>query len=75
MSVTFVQTQKSRLHSMFYTMNADVFAEVRSPGYQTLYRVRFKNTKHMIEGTDLDAVYQQAKNYHNAYFNLTGEKP
>lgn len=29
----------------------------------------------MIEGTDLDLVYQQAKNYHNAYFNLTGEKP
>lgn len=75
MSATFVQTQKSRLHSMFYTMNADVFAEVRSPWYQTHYRVRFKNTRHTIEGTDLDAVYQQAKNYHNAYFNLTGEKP
>lgn len=75
MSVTFVQAQKSKLHLMFYTMNADVFAEVRSPGYQTHYRVRFKNTKHMIEGTDLDLVYQQAKNYHNAYFNLTGEKP
>lgn len=75
MSATFVQAQKSKLHLMFYTMNADVFAEVRSPWYQTHYRVRFKNTKHTIEGTDLDAVYQQAKNYHNAYFNLTGEKP
>lgn len=31
MSATFVQAQKSRLHLMFYTMNADVFAEVRSP--------------------------------------------
>lgn len=75
MSATFVQAQKSKLHLMFYTMNADVFAEVRSPWYQTHYTVRFKNTKHMIEGTDLGAVYQQAKNYHNAYFNLTGEEP
>lgn len=75
MSVTFVQGQKSKLHLMFYTMNADVFAEVRSPGYQTHYTVRFKNTKHTIEGTDLDAVYQQAKDYRNAYFNLMGEKP
>ena len=75
MAATYTQTMKSRLHLMFYTMNADVFAEVRSPWYQTHYRVRFKNTKHMIEGTDLDAVYQQAKNYYNAYFNLTGEKP
>lgn len=75
MSVTFVQAQKSKLHLMFYTMNADVFAEVRPPWYQTHYRVRFKNTKHMIEGTDLERVYQDAKNYHNAYFNLTGEKP
>ena len=75
MAVTFVQGQKSKLHLMFYTMNADVFAEVRSPGYQTHYRVRFKNTRHMIEGTDLDHVYQQAKNYYNAYFNLVGEPP
>jgi hypothetical protein len=75
MSVTFVQAQKSKLHLMFYTMNADVFAEVRSPWYQTHYRVRFKNTRHTIEGADLDAVYQQAKNYRNAYFKLTGEEP
>lgn len=75
MAATYTQTMKSKLHLMFYTMNADVFAEVRSPWYQTHYRVRFKNTKHMIEGIDLDAVYQQAKNYHNAYFNLTGEEP
>ena len=75
MAVTFVQGQKSKLHLMFYTMNADVFAEVRAPGYQTHYRVRFKNTRHTIEGTDLERVYQDAKNYRDAYFNLTGEEP
>lgn len=75
MAVTFVQAQKSKLHLLFYTMNADVFAEVKPPWYQTHYRVRFKNTKHTIEGTDLDAVYRQAKDYHNAYFNLMGEEP
>lgn len=75
MSVTFVQAQKSKLHLMFYTMNADIRAEVKAPGYQTHYWVRFKNTKHEVEGTDLDLVYQQAKDYRNAYFNLTGEEP
>lgn len=75
MAVTFAQAQESKLSLLFRTMNADVFAEVRAPGYQTHYRVRFKNTKHLIEGTDLDAVYLQAKDYHNAYFNLMGEPP
>ena len=75
MAATFVQAEKSRLSSLFYTLNADIRAEVRAPWYQTHYTVRFKKTKHMIEGTDLERVYQDAKNYHNAYFNLTGEKP
>lgn len=75
MSATFVQAQKSKLHLMFYGFNADVRAEVRPPWYQTHYRVRFKNTKHMIEGTDLERVYQDAKAYRDAYFNLMGEPP
>lgn len=75
MAVTFVQVQMSKLSLLFRTMNADVFAEVRSPGYQTHYRAWFKNTKHLIEGTDLERVYQDAKAYRDAYFNLMGEEP
>ena len=75
MAATYTQAAKNRLHLMFYDFNADVRAEVRPPWYQTHYRVRFKNTKHTIEGTDLEKVYQDAKAYHAAYFNLTGEPP
>ena len=75
MAVTYTQAQKSKLSSLFYTLNADVFAEVKPPWYQTHYRVRFKNTKHTIEGTDLEKVYQDAKAYYAAYLNLTGEPP
>lgn len=75
MAVTFVQAQKSKLSSLFYTLNADVFAEVRSPGYQTHYRVRFKNTRYTVEGTDLASVHKAAWDYRKAYFNLTGEEP
>lgn len=75
MAVTFVQAQKSKFSSLFYALNADVFAEVRAPYYQTHYRVRFKNTKHTVEGTDLASVHKAAWDYRNAYFNLMGEEP
>lgn len=75
MSVAHVHLVESKLFQLFRTMNADIRAEVKAPGYQTHYWVRFKNTKHEVEGTDLDLVYQQAKDYRNAYFNLTGEEP
>jgi hypothetical protein len=75
MAATFVQAQKSKLSSLFCALNADVFAEVKPPWYQTHYRVRFKNTKHTVEGTDLASVHKAAWDYRNAYFNLMGEEP
>ena len=73
--LTLTQARESTLYQLFRTLDVYVRAEARAPNFQVHYTVRFKTTGHTLEGTDVEKLYEQARDYERACLKLTGEKP
>lgn len=62
---------------LFYALGASIRGEITRRGrdYGWNFHVRFGQTGHTLEGTNLRELYRQAKGYYTAHVKMTGSPP